>query len=59
MDPDSLMMIITYIIVKTGNERLFEEIKLVEYFTTSNCLNCISGYYLNMFQAAIEHIIEN
>ena len=40
------------------NHHLFEELKIVEYFTTSNCLNCISGYYLNVFMAGIETILQ-
>jgi hypothetical protein len=31
---------------------------MIEYFTTTNTLNCISGYYLNVFTAAIEMVLE-
>lgn len=57
LDPDNLTAIIIYLIVANNNPALFEELKMVEYFTTTNTLNCISGYYLNMFIAAIEMVI--
>lgn len=46
-----------YLVAKCNRVELFEELKMVEYFTTSNCLTCISGYYLNTFNAAIEMIL--
>jgi hypothetical protein len=42
-----------YLIVKVNCGDLYEELKVAEYFTTGNCLTCISGYYLNVFNAAI------
>ena len=57
MDPDSLMSIIIYIIVKANDSRIFEELKLVEHFTTTNTLHSISGFYLSSFNAAIETIL--
>lgn len=57
LDPDNLSSIIIYLIVKNGSKDIYEELKIVEHFTTSNCLNCISGYYLNVFIASIESII--
>ena len=46
-----------YLLVKNGSAAVYEELKLVERFTTTNCLNCISGFYLNVFMAAIESIM--
>lgn len=45
-----------YLLIRNGNKSIYEELKIVEHFTTTNCLNCISGYYLNVFNAAIESI---
>jgi len=47
-----------YLLARTNNKNIYEELKLVEHFTTTNCLNCISGYYLNVFNASIESILE-
>jgi hypothetical protein len=44
--------------MKNGDKSVYEELKVVESFTTTNCMNCISGYYLNCFSAAIESILE-
>ena len=58
LDPDNLTAIVIYLIVANKNPLLFEELKIIEYFTTTNTMNCISGYYLNMFNAAIEMVVE-
>ena len=57
LDPDNLTAIVIYLIVANNNAKLFEELKMIEYFTTTNTLNCISGYYLNVFIAAIEMVL--
>jgi hypothetical protein len=46
-----------YLLVKNNSKSIYEELKIVEHFTTTNCLNCISGYYLNVFIASIESIM--
>jgi len=56
LDPDNLSSIVMYLLCRSGNVRIFKELKIVESFTTTNCLNCISGYYLNVFVAALESI---
>lgn len=53
MDPDNLSSIVIYLLVKNGDKNIYQELKVVECFTTTNCLNCISGYYLNCFVAAV------
>ena len=45
LDPDNLTSIIMYLICRTNKPQILEELKVVEYFTTTNCLNCISGFY--------------
>ncbi len=57
IDPDNLTGIIMYLIVKVNKPELYQELKIAEYFTTSNCLTCISGYYLNTFTAGIEALM--
>lgn len=57
LDPDSIMSIIIYIIARANNPLILEEMKMVEYFTTTNCMNSISGFYLQTFNAAIESIL--
>lgn len=57
LDPDNLTGIIMYLICKVNRPDLYEELKIAEYFTTGNCLTCISGYYLNVFNAAIETLL--
>jgi hypothetical protein len=47
-----------YLIVKANRVELYEELKVAELFTTGNCLTCISGYYLNVFNASIESLLE-
>jgi hypothetical protein len=58
IDPDNLCAIVMYLLVQNGRKEVYEELKIVENFTTSNCLNCISGYYLNVFLAASESLIK-
>ena len=58
MDPDNLSALVMWLLAQDGCAEVWEELKIVEYFVTTNCLNCISGYYLNVFLAAMESILE-
>ena len=57
LDPDNLSSIIMYLLIRNEDPKIFEELLIVESFTTTNCLTCISGYYLNVFMAAIESLL--
>jgi hypothetical protein len=47
-----------YIIVQSGYPELIVDIEMIEDFSTRNCMNSVSGYYLNVIKACFEMIRE-
>lgn len=45
-----------YIIVQTNFPELVVDIQIIEDFSTRNCMNCVSGYYLQVIKACFEMI---
>lgn len=45
-----------YLLVQADCPELLVDIQVVENFSSRNCMNCVSGYYVNVMRAAFEMI---
>lgn len=56
LDPDNVTSIMMYAIVQSNNPELIVDVTIAENFSSRNCLNCVSGYYMNIMKACFEMI---
>jgi hypothetical protein len=46
-----------YIVVHSNYPELLVDIEIIENFSSRNCMNCVSGYYINVIKASFEIIM--
>lgn len=59
IDPDQLMGIFLYLLIRANNPEILVDLKIIDDFTTDKAKGALTGYYFSTLSAAVHHLQTN